>query len=226
MTKRSSLVDQVVDQILELIQSDQLEVGKKLLSERELMQICGAGRSTVREALRLLQAQGYVELRPNAGAYLSSKQPDNQRALSWIAEHSNEMRDVLEVRLALEGVAARMAAQRATDQEIYLLVGIQTMMEKAASDNDYMRLALHDAAFHEAIAKATHFPLIVSLNEQMAAACANFRGKTFIANKGFLACEAHKQIIEAIQAHDGQRAQRCMEAHMQANIEMAASNGI
>lgn len=76
MTKRSSLVDQVVDQILELIQSDQLEVGKKLLSERELMQICGAGRSTVREALRLLQAQGYVELRPNAGAYLSSKQPD------------------------------------------------------------------------------------------------------------------------------------------------------
>lgn len=104
MTKRSSLVDQVVDQILELIQSDQLEVGKKLLSERELMQICGAGRSTVRESApgcfkpRVMWSSG-----PTRAPIFPANSRTNQRALSWIAEHSNEMRDVLEVRWRWRG---------------------------------------------------------------------------------------------------------------------------
>lgn len=221
MTKNGSAVDRVVDNIRQLIQGEEFHPGQKLPGEIELMHRYGVGRSTVREALRLLQAQGYVELRPNAGAFLFCKKPSNRHAMDWIAEHKNEVVDVMLVRQSVEGVAARMAAERATDEEIYCLIGIQTLMDQAAENDDSMKLALYDEAFHEAIAKSTHNPLVMNIFSRISAACANFRGKTFIANRGKAACEAHHQVLQAIQAHNGFQAEVSMQEHMRANIEMA-----
>lgn len=224
MAKNGSAVDQVVVKIQQLIQGDEFQIGKKLPGEMDLMRRYGVGRSTVREALRLLQAQGYVELRPNAGAFLFSKNPTDQHAAEWIAEHKSEVMDVMLIRQSLEGAAAHMAAQRATTEEMYCLIGIQTLMDQACETNDTMKLALYDEAFHEAVAKATHNPLMISFISQISSACANFRGKTFLANRGEAACSAHHQILDAIQKHDAPRAQEAMEAHMHENIEMAKNS--
>lgn len=218
---KPSLVDQSVSKIIDIIQSDHISVGEKLYSENELMKLCGAGRSTIREALRLLQAKGYIELRPNAGAFIFSKNPDRHQASRWIAEHKNEMIHVLEIRLAIEGIAAHMAAQKATEQDIYILVGIQSLMEQAADENDSMKLALYDADFHQAIATATYSPLIIEINKQLTTASANFRGNTFLVNKGHQACQAHKKILNAIQAKESDLAKSFMQKHMQKNIDMA-----
>ena len=217
------MVDQVVANIRKQIEEDQFIVGQKLPSETELMRANGVGRSTVREALRLLQAQGYVELRPNAGAFLFSKHPDDKRAIDWIAQHSYEMVEVMLLRRAVEGLAARISAERAADNDIYAMIGIQTLMEQAAQENDCMKLALYDEAFHAAIAKSTGNPLILTINNQIAASCANFRGKTFIAHKGFPACSAHRNILDAIRAHNADEAEACMQKHMDDNIALARS---
>ena len=87
MAQTSSMVEQMVQNIKHIIEAGEINVGQKMPSEISLMQRYGVGRSTVREALRLLQAQGYVEIRPNAGAYLFSRDPDDRRAMNWIAEH-------------------------------------------------------------------------------------------------------------------------------------------
>ena len=87
MVKKPSVVDQIVENLRDFLKSDVLTIGQKLPSETELAHRYGVGRSTIREALRLLQAQGFVELRPNAGAFLSSKEPDSTKAIHWIAEH-------------------------------------------------------------------------------------------------------------------------------------------
>lgn len=224
MARNGTAVDQVVANIRQLIQGNEFNLGQKLPSEMDLMRRYGVGRSTVREALRLLQAQGYVELRPNAGAFLFSKNPNDQHAMDWIAEHKGEVMDVMLVRQSIEGVAARMAAERATDEEIYCLIGIQTLMDQASEVNDTMKLALYDEAFHEAIAKSTHNPLVMNIVSQISSAAANFRGKTFIANRGAAACNAHRQILLAIQQHDGPLAEERMQAHMRENIEMAQTS--
>lgn len=220
MHEAGSMVDQMVINIREMINQDQIAVGQKMPSEVSLMRRFGVGRSTVREALRLLQAQGLVEIRPNAGAYLFSKTPDNRHAITWIAEHKDEVYDVLQIRLAIECVTARMAAERANEEEIYCLIGIQTLMDQAAKENDYMKLALYDEAFHDTIGKATHNPLIINMMTQITTACANFRGKTFLANKGEDACRAHNALLSAIREHDGEKAENSMRRHIQENIEM------
>ena len=58
-----------------------------------------------------------MELRPNAGAFLSSKEPDSTKAIHWIAEHGEDVLDVMEIRYSIEGIAARMAAERAKDAQ-------------------------------------------------------------------------------------------------------------
>jgi len=220
MSKAASMVDQMVINIRNMIDQDQIAAGQKMPSETSLMQRFGVGRSTVREALRLLQAQGLVEIRPNAGAYLFSKKPDDRHAINWIAEHKSEVSDVLQARLAIETLAARMAAERANEEEIYCLIGIQTLMDQAARENDYMKLALYDEAFHETVGKATHNPLLINIMTQITSACANFRGKTFLANKGEMACRAHNALLNAIREHNGEKAEACMRDHIQENIKM------
>lgn len=221
MVKKPSVVDQIVENLRDFLKSDVLTIGQKLPSETELAHRYGVGRSTIREALRLLQAQGFVELRPNAGAFLSSKEPDSTKAIHWIAEHGEDVLDVMEIRYSIEGIAARMAAERAKDEDIYCLFGIQTLMEQACAADDSMNLALYDEAFHEAIARATHNQLMCNLVAQLSTACANFRGKTFLAHKGNAACAAHVAILQAIRAHDGVAAQQKMETHMRENYELA-----
>ena len=220
MAQTSSMVEQMVQNIKHIIEAGEINVGQKMPSEISLMQRYGVGRSTVREALRLLQAQGYVEIRPNAGAYLFSRDPDDRRAMNWIAEHKDEVFDVLQIRMQIEGLSARMAAERITQEEIYCLIGIQTLMEAASAANDSMKLALYDEAFHEAISKATHNPLLINILTQISSACAGFRGKTFLANRGEQACNAHKMVLAALQNHDGALAEAKMKEHMQENIGM------
>ena len=220
MKHNSSMVDQMVQNLLKIIEEENIEVGKKMPSEISLMNRFGVGRSTVREALRLMQAQGYVEIRPNAGAYLFSKNPDEQHALNWIASHKEEVLDVLQIRMQVESLSARLAATRATQDEIYCIIGIQTLMSEAAQADDTMKLALYDESFHEAIARATHNPLLENFTAQITSACAGFRGKTFVANKGERACLAHRAITEAIQMRDDELAEQRMREHMEENIEM------
>ncbi|MDC7246105.1 MAG: GntR family transcriptional regulator, partial [Sphaerochaetaceae bacterium] len=70
--KRITLTDQIVNQLQNLIDSKEFEVGEKLPSEGELCNLFGASRSTVREALRVLSATGLVEIRSGVGAFVAS----------------------------------------------------------------------------------------------------------------------------------------------------------
>ena len=67
--KRMPIVQQVVDKLKEYLFSGEIAVGDKLPVEKELCEQLGVGRGTVREAFRILEATGYVELRPGKGAF-------------------------------------------------------------------------------------------------------------------------------------------------------------
>src|ERR1700681_7878 len=112
--KKTSISDEIVDQIMSLIAKGDLKPGQRLPSERELCKNFGAGRSSLREALRCLCIVGVLNARVGEG---TSVAVDGAKFLGKIVEwrvmtEQHDIENLMEVRIALEGVTAASAALR------------------------------------------------------------------------------------------------------------------
>ena len=155
-TQTKTLAEQVADGIMNLIQETPYKAGDKLPTEKELCESTGAGRNTVREALKILASRNVLEIRQGAGTFVSEKQgiPDDPLGFSMVNDHVKLTRDLLQVRIMLEPQIAALAAQCANEHEIRELEEILEEMEAAMKKReDYSEL---DTKFHTKIAQCTH----------------------------------------------------------------------
>ena len=155
-TQTKTLTEQVADGIMNLIQETPYKAGDKLPTEKELCESTGAGRNTVREALKILASRNVLEIRQGAGTFVSEKQgiPDDPLGFSMVNDHVKLTRDLLQVRIMLEPQIAALAAQCAKEHEIKELEEILEEMEAAMKKReDYSEL---DTKFHTKIAQCTH----------------------------------------------------------------------
>lgn len=219
--RRTPIVQQVVDSILEYIAQDGNDVGDKLPTERELCEQLNVGRSTLREAIRILQARGYVESRPGKGAFIASKSGHNMAdAAQWISEHKVTLRDFMEVRRAIEELSVRLAIERASDEDVRALIGIHENFLDAVDRSDTELAPQLDAEFHNQIAMMTHNELLISVSGEVAAKLTAFRGQTFrIPRNMHNAVEPHKAIVAAFLDRDVERGVYEMHLHQQKVFE-------
>lgn len=155
-TQTKTLAEQVADGIMNLIQETSYKAGDKLPTEKELCERTGAGRNTVREALKILASRNVLEIRQGAGTFVSEKQgiPDDPLGFSMVNDHVKLTKDLLQVRIMLEPQIAALAAQCAKEHEIKELEEILEEMEAAMKKReDYSEL---DTKFHTKIAQCTH----------------------------------------------------------------------
>ena len=155
-TQTKTLAEQVADGIMNLIQETPYKAGDKLPTEKELCESTGAGRNTVREALKILASRNVLEIRQGAGTFVSEKQgiPDDPLGFSMVNDHGKLTKDLLQVRIMLEPQIAALAAQCAKEHEIKELEEILEEMEAAMKKReDYSEL---DTKFHTKIAQCTH----------------------------------------------------------------------
>ena len=155
-TQTKTLAEQVADGIMDLIQETPYKAGDKLPTEKELCESTGAGRNTVREALKILASRNVLEIRQGAGTFVSEKQgiPDDPLGFSMVNDHVKLTKDLLQVRIMLEPQIAALAAQCAKEHEIKELEEILEEMEAAMKKReDYSEL---DTKFHTKIAQCTH----------------------------------------------------------------------
>ena len=155
-TQTKTLAEQVADGIMNMIQETPYKAGDKLPTEKELCESTGAGRNTVREALKILASRNVLEIRQGAGTFVSEKQgiPDDPLGFSMVNDHVKLTKDLLQVRIMLEPQIAALAAQCAKEHEIRELEEILEEMEAAMKKReDYSEL---DTKFHTKIAQCTH----------------------------------------------------------------------
>ena len=155
-TQTKTLAEQVANGIMNLIQETPYKAGDKLPTEKELCESTGAGRNTVREALKILASRNVLEIRQGAGTFVSEKQgiPDDPLGFSMVNDHVKLTKDLLQVRIMLEPQIAALAAQCAKENEIKELEEILEEMEAAMKKReDYSEL---DTKFHTKIAQCTH----------------------------------------------------------------------
>ncbi|MET8974186.1 FCD domain-containing protein [Streptomyces sp. NPDC004539] len=156
----SPLVEQATSLLRARIVAGEWAVGDRLPGETTLAALLGVGRSTVREALRGLAGEGFVRARQGAGVFVVAVEP---AAEEWPARlRKAAVRDVYEVRMAVETHAARLAAERRTEED---LVAIEAALagRRAAAGGGDRAFVEADIAFHAAVVAAAHNPVLEGL---------------------------------------------------------------
>lgn len=221
--QRIRTYEQVMAQIEERILDGRLKAGDRLPSERDLAQLLGVSRPSLRESMRVLEALGLIEIRrgggPDGGAVLVQSPGDgmvNLLKLQIALAHFN-WNDVLETRLSLETWSCEEAAYRAAEADHRELAAILDRMDDPEIDSaEFNRL---DAAFHVRIAESTgnaltaHFmgSLRTAIHRQMVQMYAELddwheTAKTVRAE--------HREILQAIVDRDGTRAADLVRQHI------------
>lgn len=203
-TRRTCLVDQVIDQLRASVTGGEWPVDSRIPPEPELAEALGVGRNTVREAVRALAHAGILEVRQGDGTYV--------RATSEVSGAVRrlcgpELRDVLQVRRCLEVEGARLAAAARTDEdlaELRALLKRRDGHQQQGRDEDFARA---DTDFHLAVVRAAHNPVLTELycglTEVVVASVATASGKPVRADQ-----IRHRGLLEAIAAGDVEAAGR------------------
>jgi DNA-binding FadR family transcriptional regulator len=186
--------------------------GDKLPPERALAQQLGVSRMTVREAIRVLRAEGYVSSRRGSagGITVLDQGEDSTRLRQALLGRMAELDEDFEFRIAVEGAAARLAAQRRTKRDLARLHQAYHELEQG---RETARFRAADNVFHLAIADAAR-------NRFMRQAIENVRAKTWvpldqqIAKVFTSANEHHAQILQAIEDRDPDAAEQAVVAHI------------
>ena len=214
--KRIPIIDQVEGRIRQLVESGQYAPGAKLPTEMELCQQLGVGRGTVREAFRLLQARGYVELKPGRGAFVAERLPgDELGTIEWLVRNEQQLHDATEIRRGLEPMAARRMAEISDAESVDALTRLHEEFLAAVKAGDISRIADLDERFHSAIVAGSGNRLLIAINQQVNQEIKTFRSKTFQVPQNIRnAVDPHTRILRAIQSQNADGAESAMRAHL------------
>lgn len=213
---RVPIVQQVEDRIKTLIDEGGFRPDEKLPTEMELCQQLGVGRGTVREAFRSLQARGYVTIKPGRGAFVAAIPPDDGGAIDWLVENEKGLRDSIDIRAALEPMAARRMAEKCTDQDLRRLSDIHHAFLDAVAEEDAVKIAKLDEQFHSAIVAGSGNSLLIDINSHVCEGMSLFRNKTFQVEQNVRnVIEPHTNIFNAITQRNSDLAEREMRIHLE-----------
>lgn len=215
-----SISEEIAQQIMDLISNGDLRPGQRLPSERELCKHFGAGRSSLREALRCLSIMGVLDARVGEGTSIA---PDGGKFLGKVVEwrlitEKHDIENLLEVRIALEGVAASKVASLHRIEDLEALASLVDKMK--ASVSDAKRFALFDLQFHVSIAEASSNTLLRDLISMIRNQLV--RGLStvlLLPNAITLSLKEHIAILEAIKSGSPEAASTAMQAHLQAALK-------
>src|SRR5437660_2479390 len=209
--------DAVVAHVRQLIDRGALGPGARLPPERDVALQVGVSRPTVRAGLRTLAALGVVRSRRGSGTYIPEGPPTlGAEALSFLAAlHKFTVDDVYEVRRMLEVGAAGLAAERATPEQLATLA--DEVASLFASLADRQVFLVHDINFHRGVAAASGNPIVASLVEMVSLLYYERRRATAeraVDRDLRDAADSHRQIYQAVRAHDVEAARRAMNDHL------------
>lgn len=218
--------DVLADRIRRSILDGTFEEGTVLPTERRLMEQTRLGRSTVREALRMLQAEGLVSSRPGRNGGSVVRRPDVQGFVQSLEVFIRGRRirfwSLVETREALEPGCAALAATSRTDADLELLTSLDRRMnEPDISRAEYFEANVH---WHVAVARASHNELLTAYMVAISNVIedALFAAQTDSADVRPEVLLAHRKILQAIRDQDPETARRRMFKHMHAYRELAA----
>lgn len=212
--------EEIVEQIKGLISRGELKPGERIPSERDLATMLGVSRPSVREAIMVLEAMGFLDSRQGGGTFirtLTESTIADPLAKLFEQKDPRMLHALAEVRMGLETWSAFLAAQRAEDREIAEMRRLYAIMEQQAASGGWD--AEVDARFHYAITAATHNTVqihVLDTIHSLFQTTIQVALTEFYRRVGYLErlLTQHREIVEAIADHDPERARQKMMNHL------------
>jgi len=198
LQRPTPLRQSVYESLVELVIGGRLKPGQHLV-ETDLARQLGVSRQPVREALHRLEADGWVDLRPNQGAFVHV--PTDQ-----------EVDELLDVRELLEVETARLAARSADRDAVARLQVVCHEGEAAVEAGDMERFITANNQFHAALAKLAGNAVLADLTG-IVSRRVRWYYRLVAPARGQESCAEHLQLIEAIEAGDEERAAKAARQH-------------
>jgi GntR family transcriptional repressor for pyruvate dehydrogenase complex len=213
--RRTKASREIVAQVREMIAGGHLKAGDRLPPERELSQLFGVGRCTLREAVRVLESLGLVDVRAGEGTFLTDGKAATAQGNfppELFSKWSTQL-NLFELRAVLEPGLASLAARRATPDH---LTKMREVLEAQAAQVRHGEPgADEDATFHELIADATRNPALVHLLKHLARSLGETRDPSLQRDgRPARSLQENKAILAAIEARNPALAARRMQAHI------------
>jgi GntR family transcriptional repressor for pyruvate dehydrogenase complex len=211
---RKMLYESVAQQIAELIANEKWLPGQRIPSERELAKHLGVSRTSIREALRGLQATGIIEIKLGEGTFVTASSTENDPCaqIDSILKSANLL-DIYDARECLETQIALFAADRASEQEVQYAETVLDAMVSAIDRGEAP--AEQDQQFHKAIGQMTGNPVMLQLQAILLDKLDDHLRKSLsVESRARLAVIEHRKILEYIKDGEGLKAQKAMLAHL------------
>ncbi|MFD5752391.1 FadR/GntR family transcriptional regulator [Streptomyces sp. NPDC127033] len=212
---RESSVSEVAKRLLDHLSAGDIKPGTRLPAERQLAEALGVARSSVRGALSALDVLGIIEIRPGSGSYVREGTSEFlPRAINWgLMLGQRRTQDLVEVRTHMEGVSARLAAERATEEDVARLEEHLRRMRDAGTDVAAFIDA--DIAFHLETASIARNSVLSDILHSIRALLQVWmeRVSDLEGTVSGTLCE-HDAVLAAIRAHDPDAANEAMAEHM------------
>jgi GntR family transcriptional regulator, transcriptional repressor for pyruvate dehydrogenase complex len=222
--KRSSASADASRLIKEVVLSGKLQPGDRLPPERELAEMLGVSRPTVRESIRALVAMNILESRHGAGTFVASLDTGQLlEPLQFVLSRAEQvLGDLFETRLVIEPPIAALAATRASRKEAAAILRCAREATQTADPPRQLLLEL-DVRLHSLIATASHNQLLARLHESISALAVESRSLTVeLPGVARQTVHDHEAIAQAIADRDPDRAREAMRRHLQSLAESAS----
>jgi DNA-binding GntR family transcriptional regulator len=198
---RAALHEQVAQRLRQMLVENRISPGAKL-NERELAEVLQVSRTPLREAIKMLAAEGLVELLPNRGAIA-------------VSLSEADVLNTFEVMAGLESLSGELAAQRITDEELAEIKAMQFEMMAAYTRRDLSNYYRINAQIHSAINAAAKNPVLTATYNQVNARLQALRFRSNQdGEKWKRAMKEHEKMIDALQARDAAGMRELLVAHL------------
>ena len=214
--KKVRISDSVIDAIKEMIAGEGFKPGDKFYSENELTRKLEVSRSSIREALRILEATGQVSVKQGKGIFLAEGAGLKLTEFStWLKAHEQTIRDTFEVRLIIEPRAAGYAAEKAGAGDIAKMDEALARFEETYRAGRIEEAIIWDGKFHRGLAGATRNKTLHMLMRSMTTNMpAGWVSCLFTPGRIDQTIGEHRDILQAIRNRDKIGAENAMTRHL------------
>ena len=204
---RPTLHEQVAARLRQMLVENLITPGAKL-NERELAEVLKVSRTPLREAIKMLAAEGLVELLPNRGAVA-------------VLLGEDDVLHTFEVMAGLEAMSGELAAERITDAELAEIRALHFEMMACYTRRDLSNYYRINATIHRAINAAAKNPVLTRTYTQVNARLQALRFRSNQdEDKWARAVQEHEQMVQALSARDGATLRRVLTEHLQHKREV------
>lgn len=204
-----SLVDRIIDRITEALIRNELTPGDRLPTENELVASLGVGKSSVREAIKILQAMGVVEVRRGEGTFVAHSAPSlgiNPMLYQLLLDQGS-MQDIFALREVFEPGYTLLAMRNATEADIKNIERALVAFEKVVAENQ--QTGEDDLSFHLAILETTHNPYVIRIGKMILKLFMGSVSRS-VRNVPYQAVGDHRKIYEALLSRDEDKLHRAV----------------